>query len=127
MGEWTRVIEDENRLYVDLDGYETTADGDDLLGAVHAGLARLDPGFAVVVDYRGYRPASPAAIARFDRVRRAIAEAEAAATVSVLPESASGRPHFEAAGANGARQAIATAESVEGATTLLDRRRGRAT
>lgn len=126
MDEWTTVAADENRLYVDLRGYGTAADGDRLTEEVRAATDRLEPGFSVVVDFREYRPAEPDAVDRLERVRRAIEAADAAATVTVLPDSATGRPHFAPAGSNGDGYAVATAESIEEAEALLDRRQGTA-
>lgn len=124
MEELTVVAAEENRLYIDLEGYETAADGDRLAEAVREAADRLSAGFEVVADYRGYRPAEPAAIDRLERIDRAIA-ADASATVRVLPGSVPERRYFEAVGRNGSDHVVATAESVEMATELLDRRRAR--
>jgi hypothetical protein len=121
MGSWNVEVDEEaNRLYIDLNG-ALGEEGKHSTQAVVDGAERLEPGFDIITDIRGYRPSGNEET--LERGKKAMRDNGASAAVRVMPESATASLHFERVGEEAEAYPVAQAESVAEAERLLDERR----
>jgi hypothetical protein len=124
MGNWeVNTDQQKNRLYLTLDGRLSVDEVERAADTVIEAAGELERGFDQVNDMSTFEPADPEALEHVERGKRGIVENGIAATCRVVSESTTGQMQFDRAGEDEEEYAVAKADSVEQAETLLDKRR----
>ena len=124
MGNWeVNTDQQKNRLYLTLDGRLSVDEVERAADTVIEAAGELERGFDQVNDMSTFEPADPEALEHVERGKRGIVENGIAATCRVVSESTTGQMQFDRAGEDEEEYAVAKADSVDQAETLLDKRR----
>src|SRR5262245_15686380 len=115
-----------NRLYMRLTGFMSEADARQAADAVIAEMDKLRPGFAIINDIRGLKPAGPAASDQLQRTQEAAVKLGYGRAIRVVGDQVVTHLQWSRTLKAAGGHEIETAASVEEAERMLDRSGARA-
>jgi len=110
-----------NRLYMRMTGFMSEADARQAADAVIAEMGKLRPGFAIINDIRGLKPASPAASDQMQRTQEAAVKFGYSRAIRVVGDQLITHMQWSRTLKAAHGHEIETATTVEEAERMLER------